>query len=87
MSLDKVSLQAPAKQSSDDKGIASEAKLPRNDKMNPQILLENLREKQARFAQLKKEGLIHEEEHLTMEQKLKETIAELETLIPQLEAT
>ncbi|MBI4125258.1 MAG: hypothetical protein HY609_03530 [Deltaproteobacteria bacterium] len=61
-----------------------EKHLPKDD-VEPKVLLEDLKEKQRLFAQLKEEGLIHKDKHLLMEQKLKETIAELEDLIPQLE--
>lgn len=47
--------------------------------------LENLRAKALKFDTLKKEGLIHEGRHLAMERQLRETIEELEVLIPQLE--
>lgn len=65
----------------------SEEKLPPPETVaaDPRELLHDLREKQKLFATLKSEGLIHREQHANLEQRLRETIAELEKLIPQLE--
>lgn len=51
----------------------------------PQELLESLRTKQKLYETLKTEGLIHKEGRPHLEQELKETIRELETLIGELE--
>lgn len=53
---------------------------------NPEELLSSLKTKHKLFTQLKSEGLIHKD-HLPMETKLKETIAELEGLISKLKET
>lgn len=55
--------------------------------LDPKPLLDSLRAKYQQFIKLKEEGFIHERErnYSTMEAKLKQTIADLENLIPQLE--
>lgn len=74
--------QAPRLQET---GIKSLNPLKSGD-IDPKPLLESLKEKYHQFVQLKSEGLIHQDKHLHIEQKLRETIQELEHLIPQLEA-
>lgn len=53
--------------------------------LDPKPLLDSLRAKYQQFIKLKEEGFIHERGSSTMEAKLKQTIADLENLIPQLE--
>ena len=53
--------------------------------VNPAELLNALKAKQQLYAQLKNEGLIHKDRHLHLEKELRQTIQDLEELIPQLE--
>lgn len=58
---------------------------PHHDKIgDPIALLEDLKTKQRQYQTLKNQGLILQD-HREMETKLKETILELEALLPQLE--
>ena len=53
--------------------------------LDPKPLLDSLRAKYQQFIKLKDEGFIHGRNYLSMEARLKQTIADLENLIPQLE--
>lgn len=79
MSISKVHLGPKQGQIDGEKYVSQE------QEVEPQVLLEDLKTKQALYEKLKREGLINQDKHLAMEQKLRETIAELEILIPQLE--
>ena len=59
----------------------------REEMVDAKKLLDSLREKQALFATLKKEGLINPLNPLKMEAQLAQTIQELEELIPKLETS